>query len=462
MIRHIGIIVLFTVLFAAIFQISLRAQESNGNSGRYIDIKEVTSPGGISAWLVEDHTLPIIAIRFAFKGIGAKLDPAEKQGLARMVSNTLDEGAGPYNSQDFQKNLNDHSISLHFSASRDDFTGTLRTLSHNKTLAFSLLKLALTEPRFDEEPVARMRAHNMARIRGSLSDPEWIAARIMNDVAYENHPYAMNSGGTLTTLAAITQADLRGFADDYFSRDRLLVTAVGDITEAELKRILDDIFGSLPQSSQTENIADFQIKNAGTLAFYEKDIPQTIISIAMPGISREDPDYYKAMIMNYILGGAGFGSRLMETLREERGLTYGVSSWLGNSEHTETLMINTSTGNESTGQVMDLIRQEMKMMAEEPVRDEELARAQSYLIGSLPLNMTSSTEIASLLLGLRLDNLPTDYFTTRERQLRAVTKKDVQAIAKRLLQPESLTTVLVGRPKDIQPTHVIETLPNVE
>lgn len=462
MIKKIIIPGLFALFFGAVFHASLQAQENRSSGEKYIDIQVVESPGGIQAWLVEDHTMPIIALRFAFKGVGAKLDPPEKQGLARMVSNTLDEGAGSYDSESFQKTLNDNSIALSFSASRDNFSGSLRTLTRNRALAFSLLKLAITEPRFDEDPVARMRAHNIARIRSSLSDPSWLAARLMNDIAFENHPYAMNSGGTISTLQAITPDDLRGFADRYFSRERLVVSAVGDITPDELTAMLDEVFGALPETADIPAIENFDVKNGGTITLYEKDIPQTIINIQQPGIGREDPDYYKAMVMNYILGGAGFGSRLMAELREERGLTYGVYSSLQDYEHVDLITINTSTKNESAAEALNLIKQEMEKLAAAPPEDEELARAKSYLIGSLPLSMTSTGQIAALLLGLQLDDLPADYFSKREKALRAITKEDVRETAQRLLQPDNLTTVIVGKPENVTVTKTVDRLPNVE
>ena len=286
---------------------------------RFLDVQVVESPGGITAWLVEDHSLPVIALKFSFLDAGAANDPASKQGLTQLLSNTMDEGAGELDSQSFQKELNDNSITLTFSSSRDGFGGNLKTLSRTKDKAFNLLKLSLTQPRFDAEPVERMKQANLTRIRSSLSNPDWIAARIVNDVVYSGHPYALNSGGTLSSMAALTADDLRGVVQSRLGKDRLHISVAGDIGPGELTTMLDDVFGGLPATSRVKDIPESSIQNLGTVAVHPKDIPQSIIEIQMPGFGRDDPDYYALQVMNYIFGGGGFGSRLMEEVRENAG-----------------------------------------------------------------------------------------------------------------------------------------------
>jgi zinc protease len=449
--RHIALLFL-------IFIITLPARADD----RLLDIQDVQSSGGISAWLVEDHSIPIIAINFAFKGAGTHLDPADKQGLVRMVSNTLDEGAGDLDSQAFQKELQDLSITLSFSAGRDHFTGTLKTLTENKSRALELLKLALMQPRFDEEPVSRMRQSNQARIRSSLSDPNWIAARMMNDVAFDGHVYAQNSGGTISSLEAITPDDLRNFHKRYLGKNNLIVAAAGDITEADLSQILDDVFGALPEVEAPTIPADISLQNQGKTFLFEKDIPQTIIQTLQPGIDRKDPDYQTAQVMNFILGSSGFGSRLTKEIREERGLTYGIYSSFFDLDAFDGLSVNTSTANENVGEILSLILAEWKKMKEAPVSDKELEDAKSYLIGSLPLSLTSTDRISGLLLSLRTDGLPIDYLDQREAAINKTSAKDVQIMAQRLLSTDNIATILVGQPAGIDEAIVIPTLPNVE
>lgn len=449
-----------TFIAAALFVYA--ATPAQAADGKLLDIKVVTSPKGVTAWLVEDHNLPLISMEFAFHGAGAALDAPDKQGLAQMASNTLDEGADDLESQVFQKTLSDNSISLSFNSSRDDFGGSLKTLSRRKDLAFDLLHKAVTKPRFDEEPVNRMRAANLARLRGALSDPDWLAARLMNDTAFNGHPYALNSGGTLTTLNAITPADLKNFAATRLTRDRLLVAVAGDITAAELAQTLDKVFGDLPAQSNLPGVPDFTVKNGGQTVLLRKPIPQTIIEVMQPGIGRDDPAYFSYQLMNFIFGGSGFGSHLMDQIREKRGLTYGIYSSVYLMDHLKALSISASTENKNAGDVLTLTKQEMEKMKTEPVTDGELLDAKSYIIGSLPLTLSSTDKIAQTLLGLRLDNLPVDYLDTLDKKINAVTAANIQDTAKKILSPDNLTIILVGQPDGITATRTVDTLPNVE
>lgn len=448
---------LFLSLMTAFVLISCTAQADD----TLLDIQEIKTDSGITAWLAEDHSLPMIAMTFTFLDSGTALDPADKQGLVRLLSNTMDEGAGDLDSQAFQKELADNSITLRFSAGRDGFGGNLKTLTRNKDKAFHLLALALTQPRFDAEPVERMREANMARIRSSLSEPDWIAARILNDRIFDAHPYAMNSGGTLTTMAAITPDDLRHFQKTYLTKDRLYISVAGDITAAELKDTINQIFNALPAKAPADaNVTDTPIRHAGEISLYEQDIPQTIISIGMPAFGRDDPDYYPLKMMNYIFGEAGFGSRLMEEVREKRGLTYGIYSNIQNFRHTDLLSISTSTKNESAKEVMDVIGQEMKNLAATPVSAQELADAKSYLIGSVPLALSSTDQIAGMMMGLQIEGLPRDYLDQYEQAIRTVTIEDIQRVAARLLDPDQMTIVMVGKPDNIPAPHMIDDIPN--
>tara|TARA_R110001592_G_scaffold3525_35_gene20285 strand:- start:3077 stop:4444 length:1368 start_codon:yes stop_codon:yes gene_type:complete len=448
-----------TLLIVALSLCSFSAYAKEPQS-KFLNIQNVTTPTNITAWLVEDHSIPVIAMAYSFRGAGSKNDPAGKQGLARLASNTMDEGAGDITSQIFQKTLRDNSISLSFSASRDNFGGGLKTLSANKEIAFNLLKLALTKPRFDQDPVDRMRESNKSRIKSSLSNPRWIAARIQNDRIFENHPYALNSGGTLSSLDAITPDDLRGFHKT-LGKNELVIGVAGDINAEELKAVLDDVFGSMPDVT-VKAAEKSPLQNAGKTYLYKQDIPQSVIEISQAGISRQDKGYYAAHIMNFILGESGFGSRLMEEIREKRGLTYGVYSYFRQYDEADVLHVSTSTVNKSVPEMRSLINQEWQKMQDTPVSEQEITDAKSYLIGSLPLSLTSTGSIAGVLLSLQLDHLPIDYLDQRAAQLNAVQISDIQAIAKRLLNKDSMTTVIVGNPEEIENVNIITDLPNVE
>lgn len=429
---------------------------------KILSVKTVTSPGGITAWLVEDHSVPVIAVEFGFRGAGTVNDPADKQGLIRLLSNTMDEGAGDMDAQGFQKEMADRAISLSFGASRDHFTGSLKTLRAEKDKAFALLTLALSASRFDDEAVARMRASNQARIRESLSDPEWIATRLLYAQIFENHAYARNSGGTLSGLDKITPEDLRAAQKSLLGRNNLIVAVAGDVSAAELETILDRVFGSLPVVMLPALAVDTEIAGAGAIRLYQKPLGQTVIQIAQPGIKRSDPDYAAAEVVNFTLGGSGFGSRLMEQVREKRGLAYGIDSGFLHLDHADALMISTATKNESAAQVIDLVKAELKNFAAQPITREELENARTYLSGALPLSLTSTDAIARTLFSLQADGLPITALEDRNAKLRALGVEDVNAMAKRLLRPDLLSTVMVGSPKNVQNATPVQSLPDVE
>ncbi len=429
-------------------------------AGKFIDIKEVRSPGGITAWLVEDHTVPVIAVEFGFLDAGGKQDPTDKQGLAQLASNMLDEGAGELDSQGFQGELENLSVRLRFSAGRDHFSGSFKTLSRSKARAFELLKLALTQPRFDSEPLGRMKIANQSRLKGSMTQPDWIATRIQNDRIFEGHPYGRNNGGTLSSLEGMTGDDLRGFMKR-LGRNNLRVSVAGDITAEELGAILDEVFGALQESSIPED-RPTSLQSAGKVYLHVKDVPQTVIEMAQPGISRKDPDYHFAQVMNFILGSSGFGSRLTEEVREKRGLTYGIYSYFMDYEDVQVLHVSTSTATASVNEVIGLIRAEWARMTDTDISEKELSDAKSYLIGSLPLSMTSTDRIAGLMLSLQMDELPIDYLDERQKKIEQTTVADVRRVAQRVLKPELFTTVLVGKPESSKDAVLVERLPNVE
>lgn len=450
---------LFLMIVIGLFVFKGLTAQAAGD--KFLPVREIKTPAGISVWIVEDKSMPLLAVQFMFRDSGTANDPDELQGLARLLSNTMDEGAGDLDSQAFQKELADHSITLFFNASRDAFGGKIKTLTRHQDKAFDLLALALNEPRFDQEPVDRMREGNITRIKSSLSNPEWMAARLMNDKAHEGHAYGKNSGGTLSSLPRITPDDLRRFKERYLTRDRLLIAAAGDIDPATLGPAIDKAFAKLPAASPAPAITDTAVTNAGKIFVYEQAIPQTIVQVALPAFDRKDKDYYALQMLNYIYGGAGFGSRLMENAREKKGLTYGIYSAVQDYRHADLITVSTSTKNESAGEMLAIIRDEMTRLHTETVSARELEDAKAYITGSMPLALSSTDAIAEMVLGLRADDLPIDYLDRYADYMRAVTEDDIQRVARRVLQPGAMTTILVGTPENIQEAQSVKELPNV-
>ena len=431
-------------------------------SAAILHVQEVTSPKGIHAWLVEDHSVPVVSLRFLFKGAGAVNDPADKQGVSQILSNTLDEGAGDLTSKEFQAALEDHSIALGFSSSRDDFGGSVKTLTKYQDTAYRLLALALSKPRLEADPVARMIESNLVRIRSNMTDPEWMNARLTNAVVFKDHPYALNTGGTLSSLPKITPNDLRAKFATQLARDNVIVAVAGDMTKAQVETMLDQVFGSLPATATVQKVPDMNLDGGGLINLYQQDIPQTVVNMVAQGIRHDDPDYLAAEVMDFVLGSSGFGSRLTEEVREKRGLTYGIYSGLNDMQSAHLLTIGAATRNETAQQVLDLTKQVMAGMAAAPIAPKELQDAKTYLVGSVPLELTSTDKISSILIGLMRDHLPPDYLDRRAEKLNQVTAEDVLRVSKRLLKPENMKIILVGNPKIGNTVTRVSTLPNVE
>ncbi len=416
-----------------------------------IDIQRIESPGGIKAWLVEDHTNPIISLRFAFRG-GAGLDPAGKQGLANLAASTMDEGAGDLDSQAFQKTLEDKSIRISFDAGMDNFGGRLQTLVRHRDEAFRLLRLALTAPRFDADPVERIRTQILVGLKRDEEDPHSIAGKALRKALYGGHPYSRSSDGTQVSVKTITAADLRGFVGRRLALNNLVIGAVGDISPERLSALLDQTFGKLPTTAAPWKLADHRANTDGRTVVIDKNVPQSAIMFADQGLMRADPDFYAAFVMNHILGGGGFTSRLYGEIREKRGLAYSVSTGLNPRDASATTVGGAGTANARVKETLDILKAEWGRMAEAGVTAKELGDAKTYLTGAYPLRFSASGRIARMLVGIQLAHLGIDYVKHRNGFIEAVTRADIARIAKKLLDPKRLVTVVVGRPDGVTAT----------
>jgi zinc protease len=414
------------------------------------EIKKVTSPGGITAWLVEDHTLPLVALEFSFTG-GSAGDPADRPGLAYFLSGMLDEGAGDLDSQAFQRRLDDLSVKLSFEAGRDDFSGSLQTLTENREAAFELLSLALTRPHFDAGPLERMRAQFLLGIREDAEDPEDVAGLAWMHTVFGSHPYGRSAKGSEEGINAVTAADLKALTERLFARDGLFVAVVGDIDERALMAALDRVFGALPEESAMPKVEPANPIMGPILQIIERDIPQSIIRFGHRGILRDDPDYIPAYVMNFILGDGSFGSRLTEEVREKRGLAYSVYTTLYPLEHAALFYGGTATVNERAAETIEIVRKELKRMAEEGPTAQELEEAKTYLTGSYALRFDSNRKIAEQLLAIQREKLGIDYVKRRNSLIEAVTLDDVKRMAKRILDSDGLVFTVVGKPKNLKP-----------
>jgi zinc protease len=411
-------------------------------------IQRVVSPGGIEAWLVEDYTVPLIALEFAVRGGGAQ-DPADKPGVANFLSGVLDEGAGPWDSQSFHERLDEYAVELRFNADRDGFTGHLRTLVKHRDEAFEMLALSLAEPRLDPEPIERVRAQIEAGIRHGLNDPDTMAGKAFFELTFPDHPYGRPVQGTLESLPRIGRDDLLDYRSRVLARDTLKVAVVGSIDAATLGPELDRLFGRLPKTGGRATVPTLAPSGVGERRVVPLDIPQSSLRYGGPGLARNDADWIPAIVVNHVLGGGVFSSRLFREVREKRGLAYSVYSQLVPLEHGPLHYGGTSTKNERAAESLAIIEEQIRSLAADGPSEDELVKARKYLTGSYALGFDTSTKIAGQLVRIQLDDLGIDYLDRRNALVDAVTLDDVRRTAKRLYGDGRLAVAVVGKPEGL-------------
>ena len=410
-----------------------------------IEIKEITTPLGIKAWLVEDKSTPVVALSFSFSG-GTATDPAGQAGITDLMAGLLTDGAGSMEAQAFRQRQEDAAASLGFAASLDRLTGSLRVLSANRDEGFELLRLALTQPRFDLDMVAQRRAQTIASINQSAQRPGSVAGRTLMETLFAGHAYAADPDGTPEGLAAATPDLLKKRAAELLLRNGLIVSAVGDIGEAVLARQIDRSFGLLPSGTPPALPPQWVPPTKPRVVVVERPVPQSSALLALPGIARDDPAWYAALVMNHVLGGGGQQSRLFNEVREKRGLAYSVSSGLRTYKRASLLVMSTGSANERVAEALAVIRAEMARMRNDGVTEAEMTDAKTYLTGALALSLDSLAAIAGLLHSMQIDGLAPDHLTRRAALIAAVTLDDVRKVARHLLRDDALTTVVVGKP----------------
>lgn len=415
-----------------------------------IDIQEVTSDGGINAWLVEEPSIPFTALDIRIRG-GASLDADGKRGAVNLMMALIEEGAGDMDARAFQAKLESLAASFSFRAYDDSIAIRAEFLTENRDEALALLREALVTPRFDQVAIDRVRAQVLSGIASDAKDPNSIAGAFFDNAAFGDHPYGSSMDGTEESVNGLTRDDILAAHRATFVRDRVYVGAVGDITAAELGPILDTLLGDLPaEGPPLPDYVDFGLE--GGLTVIDFATPQAVALFGHAGIKRDDDDFFAAYIMNHVLGAAGFESRLMNEVREKRGLTYGIRTYLIPKFHAETMLGSVASSNATIAEAIDVIRAEWARMAETGLTAEELASAKTYLTGEYPLRFDGNAEIASILVGMQMIGLPTDYVVNRNDYIEAVTLDDVNRVAGELLDADGLHFVVVGQPEGLEAT----------
>jgi zinc protease len=425
----------------------LAASIASTGAASAMTIEKIVSPSGIEAWLVREKAVPLVTLNYAFHG-GASQDEADKSGTAHLAADMLDEGAGDIDSKTFHERLENHAIEMTFQVGRDYLHGSLRALNEHRDEAFDLLRLALAHPRFDADAIDRVRGQEMASLQRDTTNPNDLASRRWWETAFPGHPYGRETKGTLETMPRITVDDLREYVRRVFARNELTVSIVGDIDAKTAGELIDRAFAGLPAKNDLRPVANAKPAGLGRRIVINVDVPQAVVTFGGQGIARNDPDFMAAYIVNHILGGGTFSSRLYKEVREKRGLAYGVSDSLVWFKRAAVMLGGTATQADRTADALAVIEQEIKRMASDGPTPDELAAAKSFLKGSYALGLDTSAKIAAQLTQIQIDNLGIDYIQRRGTLIDAITIEDAKRVARRLYSGGMLVTV-AGRPKGL-------------
>ncbi|MDX1974604.1 MAG: pitrilysin family protein [Rickettsiales bacterium] len=426
---------------------------SFSTAAQAVTIQEVTSPGGIKAWLVEEHALPLVSTKILFKEAGYAHDLPGKEGRANMTAGMLTEGAGELSGRAFTEALEGKAIRLQLAADTDTMQISLSSLSEHNAQAFYYLGLVLNQPRFDPDAIERMRRQSLAVLAQQEQNPGYLLMRRWQQLAYGTHPYARPQIGFVSSVEELQKEDLLTYTKAYLTKENMIVAVVGDITPQALGALLDQHLGNLPASFKPDSIVpDITVTPKTEVEEIAFDIPQTMIMFGAQAIKRDDPSYITAHVMNEIIGGNGLNSLLGDELREKRGLTYGAGTVLIPQLHNGSWRGQFSTRSEKTQESLQVLRDTLARFAAVGPTDKELTDAKRFLTGSFMLHLDSNNDLADFLANLQLHQLPRDYIDKRNALIEAVSKDDIKALATRFLQPGSLLIATIGKRAPQPPT----------
>ena len=408
-----------------------------------IDILEVEgSETGVAGLLVEDRTNPIVTLRIAFRG-GALAEREGEEGLVNLLSTMLDEGAGHLDSAAFQERLDALGVRFSADAQRESFRVGVSALAPRFDEAVELLALALNEPRFDEEALGRMKRQVGSSLAAREGTPRAAVQEKVSALIWGDHPYARDSDGEVAIVRAAEPDDLRTIKERLFARDNAVVGAVGAISPEQLASAIDRIFEALPATSDRPELPPAE-PNLGLDETLELPGQQASIRVVLPAPNRDEDDFFAAFLVNHVLGGGTFTSRLFDELREKRGLTYGAGSGIATRDAGAVWTASVSTRPENVAEAREVLLAEIERMAREGPTEEELERAKAYVKGAYAINnLSSSGAIAGVLLGIQTNDLGTDYIETREPQIDAVTVEDARRVAAKYLSAEPTVVTVV-------------------
>jgi zinc protease len=409
-----------------------------------LDIKKATLSNGATLLVSEEHQLPMVTISIEFDA-GSRRDPKGKDGLAELTARCISQGTKELTTQDFNQKVDFMGSSVGVSAGRDYATAEMTSLTKYRENTFKLLAGILTEPGLRDADIERKRAEQVAEIKAAEEQPGYTAdVEFVKDL-FGDAPYGHPGAGSSESVAKLTNDDVRGFYRDQYKMGNAIVAVAGDVTADEVKVLLEKGLASLSGTvAAQQEPAPINIPSGLHVKLIDRNVAQANIIMGSAGVARSNPDFYRLKVMNYILGGGGFSSRLVKVVRSEHGLVYSINSGFEPGKFQGAFTIGLQTKNASSNEAIDLTLQQIREIQEKLVSDAELEGAKKFLIGSFPLGIERQSAIASFMIQIEFYGLGLDYAEQYPKLIGAVTKDDVLAVAKKYLHPDSMVVVAVA------------------
>jgi len=414
-------------------------------NSKAIQFESLESKNGIKFWLIEDNTLPLVSVSFSFKG-GSILDPVGQDGVTNLMTSLLDEGTKNFTASEYRLFKRENGIKISFSTSKERIEGTFQVVKPSLQEGFYLLNESINKAKFPIDEIKKVKSQIEASIKIDNSDISTLASNKFNESFFKDKLIGRNTKGNLKTLSSISRDNIQSIYKSSFIKDRLVIGISGDIESSLAKKYIDYVFGDLPSKKFENPISTLKELSEGKKIIKIKT-PQTTVVFGQKGLGRKDKEYFAVRVINYVLGGGGFQSRLYKEIREKNGLVYSIYSYLMPYEYTGVIVGGFQTRNQNVGKTIEKVKTEWNRIKNQGITKIELQNAKNYYKGSFSRNFTSTLSIASLLMIVQYYDLGEDYFDKRDLIIDNLKLNELNNLAKNLFDSENLFFMIVGEPK---------------
>ena len=410
--------------------------------------KRIELDNGMVLLTSEQRALPMVSIELLIDA-GSRYDAPQQEGMANLTARLLTYGTNDRTAVQISDALDFIGASLSARASDDLTSVSLTVLKKDLATGLELLADVLTSAAFPQEEIDRQKQSIIAAIRARDENPGDIAQRRFAALLYPQSPYGRPVEGTEASVKSLQQKAVREFYERYYRPNRSIMAVVGDVSQKEIIQALNQSLRLWRKGEPGGQLSTPSIIGAPQMIRINKDLTQANIIMGHEGVARSNPDYYAIQVMNYILGGGGFSSRAMDSVRNQRGMAYSIYSSFNSGKSHGTFEFVMQTKNETALEAIRIVRDEIDRIREQRVTDQELNDAKNYLTGSFPLRLDTNRKVANFIAQIEFFQLGMDYPERYADLIKKVTAEDVERVAQRYLLSDRLITVIVGNEKKI-------------